>query len=320
MHQMSEDSFDRLPDPLILVIFNSVADIKTLIRCRAVSKRFNSLVPQAETLVLKVDRVISTDSDGSFFLSFLKSIFRSLHHIISPKSLPIQPRPHNSPTQILRGFDRIRNLEIELPGGDLCLEKGAVLKWKAEFGRRLKSCVIMGYRGLGEGEELDFGGDMDGGLKVRVVWTISALIAASARHYLLKELIREHRELERLVLRDRDGEGTVVMDREALRECRDGEGEEEQEEEAVEPGERDKSRTKVPAVQMRMRHEPLLELEGCGVRMGGATLVVVTPIKDGRKTGTEEAGLVCDAFEGMFGEAARTLLKTRTYLLEMNSF
>ncbi|CBI19143.3 unnamed protein product, partial [Vitis vinifera] len=151
-----------------------------------------------------------------------------------------------------------------------------------------------------KGEELDFGGDMDGGLKVRVVWTISALIAASARHYLLRELIREHRELERLVLRDRDGEGTVVMDREALRE--------------------DKSRTKVPAVQMRMRHEPLLELEGCGVRMGGATLVVVTPIKDGRKTGTEEAGLVCDAFEGMFGEAARTLLKTRTYLLEMNSF
>ncbi|RVW56260.1 F-box protein [Vitis vinifera] len=298
MHQMSEDSFDRLPDPLILVIFNSVADIKTLIRCRAVSKRFNSLVPQAETLVLKVDRVISTDSDGSFFLSFLKSIFRSLHHIISPKSLPIQPRPHNSPTQILRGFDRIRNLEIELPGGDLCLEKGAVLKWKAEFGRRLKSCVIMGYRGLGEGEELDFGGDMDGGLKVRVVWTISALIAASARHYLLKELIREHRELERLVLRDRDGEGTVVMDREALRECRDGEGEEEQEEEAVEPGE-------------RIRVEQ---------RMGGATLVVVTPTKDGRKTGTEEAGLVCDAFEGMFGEAARTLLKTRTYLLEMNSF
>ncbi|RVW65481.1 F-box protein [Vitis vinifera] len=158
MHQMSEDSFDRLPDPLILVIFNSVADIKTLIRCRAVSKRFNSLVPQAETLVLKVDRVISTDSDGSFFLSFLKSIFRSLHHIISPKSLPIQPRPHNSPTQILRGFDRIRNLEIELPGGDLCLEKGAVLKWKAEFGRRLKSCVIMGVPRAGRGGRVGFWG------------------------------------------------------------------------------------------------------------------------------------------------------------------
>lgn len=320
MHRTSEDTFDHLPDALILLIFNSVADIKTLIRCRAVSKRFNSLVPQAETLVLKVDRVISTDSDASFFLSFLKSIYRSLHHIISPKSLPIQPRTHNSPTQILRGFDRIRTLEIELPGGDLRLEKGAVLKWKAELGNRLKSCVIMGYRGLGAGEEVDFGGDMDGGLKVRVVWTISALIAASARHYLLKELIKEHRELERLVLRDRDGEGTVVMDKEALRECRDGDGEEGREEEEVEAGATDKNRTKVPAVQMRMRHEPLLELEEYGVRMGGATLVVVTPIKDGRRTAAEEAGLVSGAFDGMFGEAARTLLKTRTYLLEMNSF
>ncbi|KAJ0086573.1 hypothetical protein Patl1_08503 [Pistacia atlantica] len=35
------DGFDQLPDSLILLIFNSVSDIKSLIRCRAVSKRFN---------------------------------------------------------------------------------------------------------------------------------------------------------------------------------------------------------------------------------------------------------------------------------------
>ncbi|KAI4962723.1 hypothetical protein ZWY2020_025893 [Hordeum vulgare] len=32
----------------------------------------------------------------------------------------------------------------------------------------------------------------NGGLKLRVVWTISSLIAASTRHYLLRSIIKEH--------------------------------------------------------------------------------------------------------------------------------
>ncbi|KAK9271197.1 hypothetical protein L1049_026787 [Liquidambar formosana] len=298
--QEQTDGFDRIPDPLILLIFNSVSDIKTLIRCRAVSKRFNSLVPQAESLLLKVDCVISTESDDSFLLTFFKSIVKSLHDLVSPKSFPIQTQPQKSPAQILRGFDRIRNLDIELPSGDLRLEKGAVIRWKADFGRTLRSCVILGIRaikhspeadgedGYGGGGEIDFAGDGagGGGLKMRVVWTISALIAASARHYMLKEVIREHREIERLVVRDREGEGTVVMDKEGLRECR-----EKDEEEAHDSEGRaglDKSRTTVPAVRMRMRHEPWLELKG-GVRVEGATLVVVRPMS---KDGSESKGYI----------------------------
>ncbi|KAA8522490.1 hypothetical protein F0562_013150 [Nyssa sinensis] len=230
------DGFDRIPDSLVLLIFNQLSDIKTLIRCGAVSKRFNSLVPQADTLLLKVDRVISAsgssdddegDDEDSFLVSFFRSIFKSLHNLVSPKLLQSPTRSQNSPTQILRGFERIRELEIELPSGDLRLEKGGLIRWKAEFGKTLKSCVILGFRSIGDGgAEVDLGGG--GGLKMRVVWTISALIAASARHYMLREVVREHRELERLVVRDRDGEGMVVMDKEGLREFREsGEDEEE---------------------------------------------------------------------------------------------
>lgn len=333
------DGFDRLPDSLILLIFNSVSDIKTLIRCRSVSKRFNSLVPQADSLLLRVDCVISPESDSdSVLLTFLKTIFKSLHDLLlSPKPAhPIRSKSQsqNSPAQILSQFDRIRRLEVELPAGDLRLEKGAVVKWKAEFGRTLKSCVIVGFRAIrvcGSGYSVPNEGDTEFavGLKTRVVWTISTLIAASARHFLLKEVVKGHREMERVTLKDREGEGTVVMEKEGLRECREEECEGAGEVREDELG-WERSRTVVPCVRMRMRHEPRLQLK-CGVWVEGATLVVVRPIamKDGGGShcdvevdGDAELALVAfgDDKDGIYGEVVRALLSSRSYLLEMNSF
>ncbi|KAL5559029.1 hypothetical protein UlMin_035240 [Ulmus minor] len=328
------DGFDRLPDSLILLIFNSVSDVKTLIRCRAVSKRFNSLAPQTDSLSLKVDCVISSESDedDSFLLTFFKSIIRSFQDLVSHPIPAARTLSQNSPAEILRGFERVRELEIELPSGDLKLEKGAVLKWRAEFGSTLRSCVILGFRAIRSSSENsteipgDEGeGDFAGGLKVRVVWTISALIAASARHFLLKEVVEEQREMERLVLRDREGEGTVVMDKAALAEFRESSVEEKEEEEEG----RERNRTRVPSVKMRMRHEPRLELNG-GVWAEGATLVVVRPSLSGTHLGggadvvaemREDVELATGAFgEGLYGEAVQALLKSRSYLLEMNSF
>ncbi|POO04021.1 F-box domain containing protein [Trema orientale] len=368
------DGFDQLPDALILQIFNSVSDIKTLIRCRAVSRRFNSLAPQTDSLQLRVDRVISSDSgccggaddddyassSDSLLLVFFKSIIKSLHELVSPSPLPaLRQSQSNSPCRILRGFDRVRDLEIELPSGDLRLEKGAVVKWRAEFGRSLRSCAILGFRairysappqlpvaGAEPGDELGEAADFARGLKSRVVWTISALIAASARHYLLKEVVREQRELERLVLRDRDGEGTVVMDKAGMAELRAASAaaahvsQEEEEDEDEDEGEGSRNRTRVPSVRMRMRHAPRLELND-GVWAEGATLVVVRPslgARDGdESSGTqlgraggrddvaeelsEDAELATAAFgEGLYGEAVQALLKGRSYILEMNSF
>ncbi|XAR62172.1 hypothetical protein NMG60_11016824 [Bertholletia excelsa] len=322
--------FDIVPDPLVLQILNYISDVKTLIWCRAVSKRFNSLVPQADTLLLRVDRVVSAtepDDDDSFIVTFLRSIFKPIYDLVSPKPLPDPARMHKSPAEILRGFEKIRQLEIELPAGDLRLEKGAVIRWRAEFGKTLRSCVILGCRSAGAGAgDSDLGG---GGLKMRVVWTISALIAASARHYVLKDVVREHEELDRLVVRDREEEGTVVMERDGLRECREGIGEDETapEEIASEGGSWGRNnRTTVPAVRMRMMHEQRLKLAGGEVVMEGATLVVVQPAAScsGAETEAEEqrgdASLAQGAFGGVYGEAVEKLLKSRSYILEMNSF
>ncbi|GMI77215.1 auxin up-regulated f-box protein 1 [Hibiscus trionum] len=298
------DGFDQLPDSLILSIFNSVSDVKSLIRCRSVSKRFNSLVPQTESILLKIDRVISSESDSdSLFLSLIKSFL----HFILPKltSSPLRNRTHTYPAQILSRFQRIRELHVELPAGDLQLEKGTVVKWRADFGETLKSCVVFGFRVGSGNHETEFAGR----LKTRVMWTISALIAASVRHFLLREVVREHNGVEELVITDRDGEGVVVVEKEGMREWREAR------EGHVMGEEEERGRTVVPGVRMRMRHEPRL----------GATLVVVRAVGDGAHSGrladVEDADLAMKAFgNGVSGDAIRELLKVRSYLLEMNSF
>ena len=110
------------------------------------------------------------------------------------------------------------------------------------------------------------------------------------------------------------------MERDGLMECRE-------EEEAEEVGDSvwwKSNRTTVPAVSMRMRHVPRLELAG-EIQIEGATLVVVRPTIAGTaETDAEEqvsdAALAFGAFGGVYGEAVEKLLKSRSYLLEMNSF
>ncbi|OEL20721.1 hypothetical protein BAE44_0018255 [Dichanthelium oligosanthes] len=53
--------FDRVSDSLVLIIFNKLADTRSLGRCSAVSRRFNALVPLVDDACLRIDRVIPAD-------------------------------------------------------------------------------------------------------------------------------------------------------------------------------------------------------------------------------------------------------------------
>ncbi|KAL3845816.1 hypothetical protein ACJIZ3_003219 [Penstemon smallii] len=314
----NSDVFDLLPDPILLLILNQVSDIKTLLQIRSVSKRFNSLVPQSDSLLLRVDRVIPTSTNDD--VSFISTILKSLLHLISPSSKPDNPtRPPNSPSRILRTFESIKNLQIELPAGDLRLEKETIIKYVARFGKTLNSCVILAFTKTtnpnpNPNPNTNQISD-NGNLKARVVWTISALIAASARHYMIRDVIEEQNFLSNLLVTDRENEGTVVMDEDGLREFREsGGGGGEVEEDVL------SYRTRVPPVRMRMRHEVKLELSG-GVVMEGATLVVVRPAVGGELAEEEELA-AAEVFgnEGVYAEAVKRLMKCRSYVLEMNSF
>eukprot|EP00252_Welwitschia_mirabilis_P019325 TRINITY_DN443_c1_g1_i1.p1 TRINITY_DN443_c1_g1~~TRINITY_DN443_c1_g1_i1.p1 ORF type:complete len:306 (+),score=28.43 TRINITY_DN443_c1_g1_i1:844-1761(+) len=257
------DHFDRLPNSLVLLIFNKVGDIKALGRCAAVSKRFNALVPQVSDVIVKVDCVISGDDGGSLsgrsgrgiigvlvrlVLGSIVKPLQALQQVLGSKKVVLAELSHHSPSEVLKNFKEIENLRIELPGGELGVDDGVLLRWRAEFGSTLESCVILGAtsyeknlteyshcqpntlssEGLeGFEDPVDDNGGVaesfytNGGLKLRVVWTISSLIAASARHFLLQQIISDHPTLRNLVLTDADGQGVLCMEKEQLKEYRD---------------------------------------------------------------------------------------------------
>lgn len=248
---------------------------------------------------------------------------------------------HHSPTQVLKNFNEIKFLRIDLPSGELGIDDGVLLKWRADFGSTLDNCVILGAssvihsddsvrtedeqcrngwenenkndNNVGEGNvetdnrSIPESFYTNGGLKLRVVWTISSLIAASARHYLLQPIIAEHKTLDSLVLTDGDGQGVLCMNREQLEELR------------VKPlsASLASKRTLVPALNMRLWYASHLELPN-GAVLKGATLVAIRPSEQPPKK--EDGNWVAAAFEEPYGMAARMLLKRRTYCLEMNSF
>ncbi|KAM0854697.1 hypothetical protein ACQ4PT_050254 [Festuca glaucescens] len=362
-----EDHFDNVPDSLVLIIFNKLADARSLGRCSAVSKRFNSLVPLVDDACLRIDRVISSDGAdaddalgvsgggggaprqrggaGAVFSGLLKTVLAAVLKPFGHCDAGVRSghggggkhAPHHSPAEVLKNFSSIRNLRMELPVSDVGTDDGVLLKWKAVFGSSLQTCVILG------GTKLDHAGphpppapttaDHDalasqpqqqgdgsipesfytnGGLKLRVVWTISSLIAAATRHYLLREIVKEHPTLQRVELTDAHGQGTLCMERPQLKEFT----------EKPLAAAAAANRTQVPACNMKLRYAPMLELSD-GTRIQGATLVVIKPVGETGGIGTGRKDIdefVADAFDGPFREAVSMLSKRRTYLLEMNGF
>lgn len=323
------DVFDGLPDAIIVDILNKVGDVRTLLRCSSLSKRFNSLVPQSESLILRLNQVGTTESQPDSPVSnIFTSVLKSFHGLCSLFSKPAKPIPiknlsPNIPSEILSPFDRVKNLEVELPGGDASLEKGAAVKWKAEHGETLETLVVFAFRSAST-ESSPAAASSDGesdaefvtGLKTRVMWTISALMAASTRHFLMSQVVKEHEEMESLVIRDRGGEGTLVMGTEGLREFRKMEA---ARGEAAVDERVEKNRSVVPSVRMSMRHAPSLKLKS-GICLESATLVIVRPSEGYSDDGDDE--LATEAFAGncMYGEAVVALLKCKKNALEMNSF
>ncbi|KAJ4889626.1 F-box protein [Raphanus sativus] len=325
------DVFDGLPDAIVVDILNKVGDVKTLHRCSTLSKRFSSLVPRSESLFLRLDQFATTDTESrsdSPVSKIFQSLVKPFQGLLSLFSKPAKPTRYTNlsptiPSKILSPFDRIMNLEVELPGVDVSVEKGAAIKWKAEFGKTLKTCVVVAFRSastVSSSSSSTLDGESDAefvtGLKTRVVWTISALIAASSRHFLMSEVVKEHKEMKSLVVHDVGREGTVVMGSEGLREFRKMEEARggEAEERVMKNG-----RSVVPKVRMSMRHAPFLKLKS-GITLESATLVIVRPSEEYSHGGDDE--LATEAFAGncMYGEAVVALLKLKKNTLEINSF
>ncbi|XP_076907496.1 F-box protein At5g46170-like [Bidens hawaiensis] len=337
------DVFDMLPDALVFEIFNRVEDAKSLSACAVLCKRFGNLVAQTHNVSLEITRRNTlpeltygsglgwdmNKSKGFVGRFILKPIHALFHRIVSRKSKACsnccdddEDNMFRLPSDLLKSFNEIRSLSVKLPGhdGDISPENnsGALLKWKAEFGKELESCVILGATGFHKSEpKPKIVGEpipavsvtthlTNKQLKKRVIWTISCLIASSARHHMLKQIISSNQTIRDVKIIDGSRQGNIQMTEKQVVELR-----------STMAGELD--RTRVPAVTIKMWYMPMLELPESGGVMKGATLAVIRPTAAAKD---DDVRLASGAFEEDFAaEAVRKLVDNKkSYTLEMNSF
>lgn len=346
-----ENFFDRLPDDVVLFIFGKLQDAKSLCKSMYVCRRFHSIVPHVSEVFLPIPRRRSVlkDSGEDFVNSkggFMNPVFRTLmkpFHFVS-QTIKFKSRnlengcdycSYYEPNDVLKPFEEIRALHLRLPyhsiqkscSGTSKSNSKTFLKWKADFGDQLRSCVMLGAKSWTEqcineeifqetvpGSEHEQLVISDSEMKLRIVWTISCLIAASSRHYLVQETVKNQKMLETVVVSDESDQGWLCMNKEQIEELK------------VSGGMGMECRSRLPALRMKMWYSEKMELPGCGKVMDGATLVVIWSAGRGEVEGRSTVDLVREAFGGegeekVVGDFARKLVGGKQcYVLEMNSF
>ncbi|XP_058199181.1 F-box protein AUF2-like [Rhododendron vialii] len=114
----AENQFHRLPDDVLLNIFDKVSDFRGLCRCFLVSKRFASLVPRVQTLSVASDISPVQTASEQFSL-----------------------RLHISGLVFLAKLTQIRALSIEIRS-DFVDDNDSVFKWGANF-TQLDSVTVL---------------------------------------------------------------------------------------------------------------------------------------------------------------------------------
>ncbi|PIN17413.1 hypothetical protein CDL12_09929 [Handroanthus impetiginosus] len=341
----SDDLFDRLPDEVVRIIFSKLKDARSLCSSMSVCKRFHYIVPQVDDVFISIPQKKESDQEThrgfkNLVLKTLLKPFQFISQMIKFKSKnqenDLDFYSNYVPNEILKSFQGVRSIQLRLPchvyhKSKRGLKNTTFLKWKAEFGRELHSCVILGAKSWPRKrqteEKIEFNDQesrvmSDEELKLRIVWTISCLIAASARHYLIKETVKAQKGLQELVVSDESDQGRLCMNREQIEEMRELK---EKSDEMLE------YRSRVPALRMKMWYLEKLELPDSGGVMEGATVVVIRPAATGAGGGDGEGirsdgDVVAAAFQGegerkVLCEAVRKLMVAKKcYTLEMNSF
>ncbi|XP_058198600.1 F-box protein AUF2-like [Rhododendron vialii] len=154
--EKAENQFQRLPDDVVVDIFDKLSDIKCLCRCFMVSQRFSSLIPRVQTLSIKTQiwdflslslKLSEPENpQGNGFLGkFSKFLISNL--VLKPlrylPDLTLSPcsRFNLSGVLFFRKLTQIRSLNIEIPS-DFMDENDSFFKWGTNF-PKLDSITVL---------------------------------------------------------------------------------------------------------------------------------------------------------------------------------
>ncbi|KAG5517429.1 hypothetical protein RHGRI_037988 [Rhododendron griersonianum] len=145
--EADQNQFHRLPDDVVLHIFNKLPDVTWLCRCFVVSKQFSSLIPRVQTVSFQstnsnsvlnpcsVSRDEKWHRKRNFLVFFLKP-----HGYL--RNLPLSPPSRRLFPDFAFHLKQIQSLNIELPF-DFIGNNDSVLKWGAKFTTELNCFTVL---------------------------------------------------------------------------------------------------------------------------------------------------------------------------------
>ncbi|KAF7119497.1 hypothetical protein RHSIM_Rhsim13G0213800 [Rhododendron simsii] len=180
--QEAGNQFHRLPDDVVVHIFNKLSDVTWLCRCFVVSKRFSSLVPRVQTVSFRSKIWNSVLNSCSVSRKFEERNSKRKFSEISLKPLGCLKNLPPSPPSRLNFFPdfafhlkQIQSLNIELPFDEFIGNKDSVLEyWGAKFTTKLNRFTVLYATSLSkmvksEGEEEDNDGVKENGITRREI-------------------------------------------------------------------------------------------------------------------------------------------------------
>ncbi|KAI8526089.1 hypothetical protein RHMOL_Rhmol13G0282000 [Rhododendron molle] len=290
----AENQFERLPDDVVVNIFDKLSDIKCLCRCFMVSKRFASLVPLVQLVSIKTN------------IFHCLSIYPSESE--NPQNFTLSPSSRFNLSGLLffAKLTQIRSLNIEIPS-DFMDENDSFFKWGTNF-PKLDSITVLYASSISKMMESEQEDETDNGITQeeiirRVLFAVDRLKDALLWVGILSYVVQFNPMLESVTICDSMNKGVkLCLGGEKLVECWNGFSVIKY----VSLLERGRSWTQE---NMKVGYVPVLELPLSGCVMKGLTIMNFRMCAD---DGYQAGKAMVDAFaeeQSVFSEALVHILE-----------
>uniref|UniRef100_A0A5B7A5B8 Putative F-box family protein n=1 Tax=Davidia involucrata TaxID=16924 RepID=A0A5B7A5B8_DAVIN len=142
-----ENYFDRLPDGVVLLIFDKLSNVKWLCRCSMVSDRFASLIPLVQNISILIPCLCKSNSQEENHRNSKSAEEKNLiSNVFTPRMVEFYGiSSTSSALDFLWEFKQIRSLYIKLSSfSHEDHESSSLLKWKlAMSGNEIESFVCL---------------------------------------------------------------------------------------------------------------------------------------------------------------------------------
>lgn len=289
--QEEENDFHRLPDDVVLNIFDKLSDVKWLCRCFLVSKRFSSLVPLVQTLSIKTQiwkflPISPSKSEenpqqgngllGKFSKFLIKTLvvkpFQYLYDLTLSPSLRLNMSLRLSMYGVvfLAKLTQIRSVDIEIPS-DFIDDNDSFFKWGTNF-TKLDTVTVLCATSLSKMIESEEEDETENGITQKEIHRRVSLAAECLRDVVLWVAILCHvfpsyPMLQSFTITDSKNKGMkFCLAGEKLLKCRDSFNLDK----FISVVKRVKSWTRE---NMKVEYVPVLQLPVAGYVMKGLTII-----------------------------------------------